>query len=107
MHALSRHPKTIPADLLPISNISPKTNTGEFFYPPVPELQKYTVLVVTLVTAGTRTRCKCESSNLSVQRRSAKKTNKIRHCDGAGCRRRGLNCRSSDYQEKVVIPLDR
>jgi hypothetical protein len=57
MHALSRHPKTIPANLLPISNISPKTNTGEFFYPPVPELQKYTVLVVTLVTAGTRTRC--------------------------------------------------
>jgi hypothetical protein len=26
---------------------------------------------------------------------------------GERCRRCGLNCRSSDYQEKVVIPLDR
>ncbi len=24
-----------------------------------------------------------------------------------GCRRRGLNCRSLDYQENMVIPLDR
>jgi hypothetical protein len=33
-------------------------------------------------------------------------TKKLTMCDGAGCRCCGLNCRSSGYQEKVVIPLD-
>jgi hypothetical protein len=52
IHAASRLPKAIPVDVMAISNISPKTLQGSFYYPPVAELKKYSVLVVTLFTAG-------------------------------------------------------
>lgn len=52
LHASSRHPKTIPPELMEISNISPKNLTGSYYFPSVQDLQNFRVLVVTLVTAS-------------------------------------------------------
>jgi hypothetical protein len=52
LHAVSRHPKTIPVDVMDISNLEPKNLSGSYFFPSVAQLQQYTVLVVTLVSAG-------------------------------------------------------
>jgi hypothetical protein len=51
MHAVSRHPKSIPEDVKAISNLDPRDQSG-YYYPSIAKLQEYTVLVVTLIQAG-------------------------------------------------------
>merc|ERR1719186_2291517 len=51
LHAPSRSSKSIPEDILSVSNVE-KVSGNSFSYPAVEELTKYRVLVVTLVTAG-------------------------------------------------------
>merc|ERR1719186_713093 len=51
LHAPSRSFKSIPEDILNVSNVE-RMSGNSFSYPAVEELTKYRVLVVTLVTAG-------------------------------------------------------